>query len=102
MKTHEREELKRIGYPMARTGKTPEVRAEGNLMLMTAHFYRNPKAPDFLTYASNWLAANCHEIDVKTMRLLKPRFPACTKRMIETGYSDWGSYGKASYRRCTM
>lgn len=98
MKVQEREKLKQIGYPLARSGETPEIRAEGYLMIMTAHFYRNPKALDFPTYAANWLAASREEIDSETMALLEPRFPACIKRMIQTGFSDWGSYGKPGYR----
>ena len=83
---------------MASSGETPEIRAEGYLMIMTAHFHRNPKAPDFPTYAANWLAASREEIDPDTMALLEPRFPACIKRMIQTGFSDWNSYGKPGYR----
>jgi len=98
MKAQEREELKKIGYQLATLGETPEIRAEGNLMLLDAHFDRNPKAPSFEIYAANWLAASREEIDSETMALLEPRFPICTKRMIQTGFSDWNSYGKSEYR----
>jgi hypothetical protein len=97
MNKADRAELKRNAYFLARLGETPEIRAEGHLLLLTEDYDRNPKAPDFSTYASNWLAALRKTIDAETMALLEPRFPACEKRMIETGCSDWGSYGQRGY-----
>jgi hypothetical protein len=94
----EREELKDLGRRLIATGETPEVRAEGHLMVVLAYFHRNPQAKTFEIYGSNYLAANGNEIDPEALALLMPRFPQCTKRMIKTGFSDWGSYGNPSYR----
>ena len=94
----DREKLKEVGRGLIVTGATAEIRAEGQLMVLTAHFYRNPKAPSFEVYASNWLAASRQEIDPGALALLEPRFPICKTRMIKTGYSDWGSYGNPRYR----
>lgn len=93
-----REELKRLGRKLIDTGGTAEIRAEGYLMVMLAYFRRNPEAKTFEVYGSNFLAANGHEIDPDTLALLRPRFPACKKRMIKSGFSDWGSYGHPCYR----
>jgi len=94
----EREELKVLGRRLIATGGTPEVRTEGHLMVMSAYFRRNPEAKTFEAYGSNYLAANGNEIDPGALALLMPRFPPCTKRMIKTGFSDWGSYGNPCYR----
>jgi len=98
MDKKQREEMKKIGYSLIRDGKTIEIRTEGCLMVIEAHFQRNPKAPSFPMYASNWIDANHGEMEPKIFRRLQPRFPKCSKRMIKTGYSDWGSYGNPSYR----
>lgn len=98
MNKTQREEMKKIGYSFIRDGETVSIRTEGYLMVIEAHFQRNPKAPSFQVYASNWIAANRGEIEAKILRSLKPRFPKCSERMIRNGYSDWGSYGNPSYR----
>lgn len=94
----EREDLKKLGRNLIETGCTAEIRAEGHLMVMSAYFYRNPAAKTFEAYGSNFLAANQREIDAEALALLQPRFPVCKKRMIKTGFSDWGSYGSPCYR----
>lgn len=95
----EREELKESAWGLIKGAETPEARAEGYLMLIEAHFHRNPKAPNFPVYASHWLAASEGEIDVETFSLLKARFSAPHgRRMIADGYSDWGSYGNPGYK----
>ena len=98
MNFEEREGLKKLGRQLIETGKTAEVRAEGHMMVMSAYFQRNPEAKTFEAYGSNFLAANPDQIDAEALTLLHPRFPACKRRMIKTGFSDWGSYGSHSYR----
>lgn len=67
-------------------------------MLIEAHYHRNQDAPDFPTYASHWIAANEEEIGSDTLALLLPQFPRPAIRMIATGYSNWNSFGDATYR----
>jgi peptidyl-tRNA hydrolase len=78
---------------------TPAMKAQAHLMRIEAYHAREletlkKKAPSFDLYGSNYLAANCAEIDSESFTILERRFPACTKRMIETGFSHWNSYGK--------
>ncbi len=94
----QREEFKQSAYQLSREGDTPEIRAEGFIMLMEAHFHRNPDAPDFTTYARHWLAASVGEMDDSVFVLLQERFPPPDTRMIADGYSDWGSFGNPNYR----
>jgi len=98
MDYQQREEFKKSAYALSRQGETPEIRAEGFIMLMEAHYHRNPQAPDFTTYAQHWLAASVREMDVETFAILRDRFPEPETRMIADGYSDWGSFGKPAYR----
>ena len=99
MEYPDREEFKKSANGLIAGAQTPEVRAEGYLMLIEAHFHRNPAAPDFPTYASHWIAANEAEIGPETLNLLLPRFPRPSVRMIETGYSNWNSFGDPTYRK---
>ena len=98
MSFEEGKDLKKLGRELIETGGTPEVRAEGHLMVISDYFNKNPKAKTFEAYGSNFLAANGNQIDAEALALLQPRFPACKKRMIKTGFSEWGSYGHPSYR----
>lgn len=99
MEYPDREEFKKSAYGLIDCAQTPEARAEGYLMLIEAHFHRNPDAPDFPTYASQWIAANEAEIGAETLELLLPRFPKPDVRTIETGYSNWNSFGDPTYRK---
>ena len=93
-----REELKESAWGLITNGTSPEVRAEGYLMLIEAHYHRNSIALSFPLYAEQWLAANSADIDLETFALLVTRYPAPHVRMIAEGYSDWGSYGHSSYK----
>lgn len=75
------------------------MRAKAHLMKIEAYHAREvrslkKKAPDLMLYGSNYLAANHGEIDPEAFAILEKRFPVCTNRMIETGFSHWKSYGK--------
>ena len=98
MNYQQREEFKQSAYALSREGVTPEVRAEGFMMLMEAHYHRNLQAPDFTTYARHWLAASTREMDAETFAILQAKFPRPETRMIADGYSDWGSFGNPAYR----
>jgi hypothetical protein len=78
---------------------TPAVRAQAHLMRIEAYYSRElnalkKKAPSLELYGSNYLAANRAEIDPEALAILDQRFPVCTRRMIETGFSGWDSYGR--------
>jgi hypothetical protein len=78
---------------------TAAMKAQAHLMRIQAYHAGEiealkKKAPGFELYGSNYLAANRAEIDPEALAILDRRFPACTKRMIETGFSGWNSYGK--------
>ncbi len=98
MNYQQREEFKQSAYQLSRQGATPEIRVEGFIMLMEAHFHRNPQAADFTTYARHWLAANVSDMDDQTFALLQERFPLPDTRMIADGNSDWGSFGNSTYQ----
>jgi hypothetical protein len=99
MKYADREEFKKAANGLIDCAQTPEARVEGYVMLIEAHFHRNPEAPDFPTYASHWIAASEAEIVADTLDLLLLRFPRPSVRMIETGYSNWNSFGDPTYRK---
>lgn len=85
---------------------TPAMRARAHLMRIEAYHAREldalkKKAPSFELYGSNYLAANCGEIVPDALAILERRFPACIKRMIETGFSYWNSYGKHGPSFCS-
>ena len=76
-----------------------EMKAQAHLMRIEAYHARElealkKKAPSFVLYGSNYLAANRAEIDPEALAILERRFPVCTKRMIETGFSHWKSFGR--------
>ena len=98
MQYPDREEFKESAWGLINGAETPEARTEGYLMLIEAHFHRNPSAPDFDIYAAHWLSASEGEIEPQTFELLLTRFPKPKNPMIATGYSDWGSFGDPSYK----
>lgn len=54
----ERESHKSAGWELYRSGSTVEVRARGLMMIIEAHYFRNPEAPSLAEYASHWLWAS--------------------------------------------
>jgi hypothetical protein len=107
MNLQAREELKAEAQSILfDNSATPAMRAQAHLMRIEAYHARElealkKKAPSFELYGSNYLAANSAEIDGGTLAILERRFPACTKRMIETGFSYWNSYGKHGRSFCS-
>lgn len=97
MEFEEREELKEAARSLIRLAKSDSQRRKGYLMLIEGYYLRNPDAPDFETYASNWLEASRHDLGFKVSAMLRTGFPTCTLPRIQVGYSDWNSFGKATY-----
>ncbi|MEO6754560.1 MAG: hypothetical protein ABIP85_22520 [Chthoniobacteraceae bacterium] len=94
----EREQQKTNGWSLYESGSTPAERARGLLMIIEAHFYRNPEAPSLNTYASHWLWSSQGRFDREVMDLLIARYPLPSHPRIQRGYSDWNSYGDPSYK----
>jgi hypothetical protein len=77
----EREKLKAVAEQLP----TEELR---QLVVLIAHWMRNPPRVHFDEYAANWIASE------KRVNLdnLKSFYPLHGKRMIADNHSDWGSY----------
>ncbi len=98
MEYEELEEQKIRGWNLYESSNTPGERARGLLMVIEAHFHRNPQAPSFATYASHWLWANHERYDRTVVDLLIARYPLPSHPRIQRGYSDWDSYGDPNYK----
>jgi hypothetical protein len=98
MKYEEQEAQKAEGWHLYESGITPPDRARGLFMVIEAHFYRNPEAPDISAYASHWLWANQGRYDREAMELLIAKYPLPNAPRIQPGYSDWDSYGNPNYK----
>jgi hypothetical protein len=97
MNMEEREEHKRAGRELYEKGASPAERAKGLFMIIEAHFARNEDAPSLEVYASHWLWAQKGRHDKKVLDLLITRYPLPKRPRIQSGYSDWDSYGKSNY-----
>ena len=97
MDFQEREELKEAGRSLIRLATCDSLRRKGYLMLIEGYYRRNSEAPDFETYASNWLESSRDELGFKISAMLRAGFPPCTIPKIQPGYSDWDSFGKTTY-----
>jgi hypothetical protein len=93
-----REKEKAKGWALYNNNGTPEERAKGLMMVIQAHFFRNPKAPSLAVYASHWLWASQGDHDSEVMNLLISRYPLPSVPRIQRGYSDWDSYGDPLYK----
>jgi hypothetical protein len=98
MEYEEREDQKAKGWNLYANGNMPSERARGLFMVIEAHFYRNPEAPNLATYASHWLWANQERYDREAIDLLITRYPLPSHPQIQHGYSDWNSYGNPNYK----
>ncbi len=97
MEYEEREQHKTKGRSLYESKCLPAERARGLLMIIRAHFERNPKAKSLATYASHWLWANQSRYDREVIDFLVARYPLPIHPRIQLGYSDWDSYGKLNY-----
>lgn len=93
MNYDDREFNKRLGRELYQSGSTPEVRARGLMMVIESHYCRNPEAPSLAEYASHWLLASAGEFDREVMDLLIAKYPPPAHPRIQSGYSDWDSFG---------
>lgn len=98
MEYEEREQQKIEGWSLYESGSTRVERARGLFMVIKAHFYRNPEAPNLSTYASHWLSASQGNFDREVMELLIAQYPLPSRPRIQRGYSDWDSYEHPGYK----
>jgi len=94
----ERERQKETGWELYSLGETAEIKARGLMMVVQAHFFRNPKAPNLAEYASHWLWASEGKYDGNVWDLLIAKYPLPDRPRIKRGYSDWDSFGDPTYR----
>jgi hypothetical protein len=94
----ERELQKSMGLELYLSGSTPEERAKGLMMVIEAHYFRNPAAPSLAEYASHWLWASEGQYDRDVMGQLIANYPSPEHPRIQRGYSDWDSFGNLAYR----
>ena len=109
MEWGERDKLKSEGWRLYSSGSSASERARGLFMVIEAHWYRQPRAPDLDTYASHWLWAQQQDRDGSRWRLglgywdqevkdlLTARYPLPSHPRIAPGCGDWDSYGKPGY-----
>lgn len=83
MKYHEREYLK-----WHRCGDQAH-----EVVMMIAHWHRQPKAVPFTDYAANWAAAETRR-DVSKLR---EAWPLTGPRKIADNCTDWNSFGDPGY-----
>lgn len=94
----EREDLKKLGWEIYNGGNSAEEQARGLMMVIKAHYHRNPDAPNLAEYAAHWLWASVGDYNPAPMELLIARYPLPEQPRIKRGYSDWDSFGSPSYR----
>lgn len=82
----------RLGWELCRNGSTPKVRSRRLMMIIEAHFHRNPEAPNLAEYASHWISASADEFDPEALELLAAKYPLPDRLRIQPGYSDWNSF----------
>ncbi len=98
----DREEHKDLARKLLSEATSAEGRARAVFMLIQAYFHRNTDAPSFEAYASHWLLAAQGAIPGDALRLLLRRFPFPKRPSIQSGYTDWGSYGRPGYIRPSL